>query len=468
MYHYFGAPDWFFSAVAFTGFVLSMIPLPWHLEAFNVGTVLYMLWTGLACLVLFINSIVWHNNVIDWSPTWCDISTHFMNDFNLAIPATSLCINRRLYQIASVRTVTKSKAEKQRAIYIDLLIGLGLPVLQIPLQYIVQGHRYNIFEDIGCLGTTYETPVAVVLYHLPPIIVGCVSAVYCVLSIRSFYASHAQFKELLSSSNSNLNFNRYIRLMALASLDLIFTIPLAIWVLYNNVAVTGLSPWISWDDTHSNFSRVVQVPGIIWRSDELTAASLETLRWLTVFCAFVFFGFFGFADEAMKNYKLAINSVARRVGLSTAGSTTLGGTGVTSSAGTASKSRTGNTLPVFIRKETSRKRDSIDSFSSAGLDSLSYIDKEKSFTGAESFSGAMDKSFGALSLQDIGNTHAAPDFKSELGVSPVESSSSGGSSLNGDSDAEEIDVSSLHRASVVLPAPAHTKPDVPVPAHDIV
>ncbi|KAF7312806.1 Pheromone B alpha 1 receptor [Mycena kentingensis (nom. inval.)] len=386
MYFYYGAPDWFFSALAFIGFVLSFIPLPWHLEAWNVGTCLYMLWTGIACLILFINSIVWHNNVIDWSPTWCDISTHYMNGFNLAIPATSLCINRRLYQIACVRSVTRSKAEQRRAILIDLAIGLGLPVLQIPFQYIVQGHRYNIFEDIGCLGTTYETPLAILFFHLPPILLGCVSGVYCILSIRAFYKSHVQFREILSSSNTNLNLNRYLRLMALASLDLLFTIPLAVWVLYTNVAVTGLSPWISWADTHSNFSRVVQVPGIIWRSDPMSAASLETLRWLTVFAAFLFFGFFGFADEAQKHYKLAYNSVAKRVGLSTIGSATLAGSsGATSSKGTSSKSRgtdtntTGNSrsLPVFIRKETSQKRDSISSVSSAGLDSLSYIEQEK-------------------------------------------------------------------------------------------
>ncbi|KAJ7028142.1 hypothetical protein C8F04DRAFT_1291875, partial [Mycena alexandri] len=52
-------------------------------------------------------------NIIDWSPAWCD-----------------LC----LYQIASVRTVTKTASDKRRAILIDLAIGLGLPLLQIPLR----------------------------------------------------------------------------------------------------------------------------------------------------------------------------------------------------------------------------------------------------------------------------------------------------------------------------------------------
>ncbi|KAJ7813356.1 hypothetical protein B0H14DRAFT_3478098 [Mycena olivaceomarginata] len=59
-----------------------------------------------------------------------------------------------------------------------------LPLHQPPplpdyLQYIVQGHRYNIFEDVGCLAETFETPVAIVLFHLPPLLVGCVSVVYC-------------------------------------------------------------------------------------------------------------------------------------------------------------------------------------------------------------------------------------------------------------------------------------------------
>ncbi|KAJ7700962.1 hypothetical protein B0H14DRAFT_3650834 [Mycena olivaceomarginata] len=47
-------------------------------------------------------------------------STHFLNGLNLAIPACSLCMNRRLYQIASVRTVTKTRAEEHRAIMIAL------------------------------------------------------------------------------------------------------------------------------------------------------------------------------------------------------------------------------------------------------------------------------------------------------------------------------------------------------------
>jgi len=50
---------------------------------------------------------------------------------SIGIPAASLCINRRLYIIASVKSATVTKAEKRRAIMVDLAIALGLPFLEM-------------------------------------------------------------------------------------------------------------------------------------------------------------------------------------------------------------------------------------------------------------------------------------------------------------------------------------------------
>lgn len=72
------APNWVFSMFAFAGFVLAMIPLPWHFEAWNTGTCLYMIWAGISCLNLFINSIIWNDNVINSAPIWCDICEYFI------------------------------------------------------------------------------------------------------------------------------------------------------------------------------------------------------------------------------------------------------------------------------------------------------------------------------------------------------------------------------------------------------
>ena len=105
------------------GFIVSVIPLWWHLQSWHmrVGTCVYMIWTALDCLVFFVNSILWSGNVINRAPVWCDICT-FMYSFTqiptltksysavriqlacaVAWPACTLCITRRLYSI-TVRT----------------------------------------------------------------------------------------------------------------------------------------------------------------------------------------------------------------------------------------------------------------------------------------------------------------------------------------------------------------------------
>jgi len=354
-------PNPVFSAFAFIGFCLSIIPLPWHLEAWNTGTCMYMFWTALGLLNQFINSIVWHGNAINWAPVWCDISARIILGVAVGIPASSLCINRRLYHIACVKTVTITKVEKRRAILVDLSIGLGIPVFQMAIQYIAQGHRFNIYEEYGCYPWTYNTPVGIVLVAIWPIVIGCVSLVYSALTIRAFLKRRSQFKELLSGNN-NLNSSRYLRLMLLAGTEILCTIPVASYFLYLNIKL-GVQPWISWEDTHSNFSRVDQIPQVIWERIPYFQTGMEVSRWLLVACAIIFFGFFGFADEARKNYRLAFSSVAKRVGYSTASMSS----GMTSTNGGSSKdfknsSFNDSSFSNLPRLEKGSKRDSFDSF----------------------------------------------------------------------------------------------------------
>jgi len=84
----------------------------------------------------------------------------------------------------------------------DLLLAIGLPVLQMtlgkydfllwlffrwrgltwfpfaPSEYIVSGHRFNIYEDFGCGPATWNTHLAYVLVYFWPLILGVVSATY--------------------------------------------------------------------------------------------------------------------------------------------------------------------------------------------------------------------------------------------------------------------------------------------------
>jgi pheromone a factor receptor len=161
-------PNELYTAFSFIGFVLCAIPFYWHLQgtwnssrdssiilrmhgpAWNTGTCLYMIWAGLGCLVQCINSIVWNKNMVNRAPIYCDIGesvdlsslersltlrhhtvARLQVAQNVAIPACSLCINRRLYKIATAKVAMTTSAERRRAVIQDLLIGLGIPILQM-------------------------------------------------------------------------------------------------------------------------------------------------------------------------------------------------------------------------------------------------------------------------------------------------------------------------------------------------
>src|SRR5882724_5647776 len=87
-------PNQIVSALSFIGFILYMIPFPWHWKsvcsrslsgacllanqemtalASNRGTCLYIIWSALGCLNQFINSVVWNKNTVNKAPVWCDI-----------------------------------------------------------------------------------------------------------------------------------------------------------------------------------------------------------------------------------------------------------------------------------------------------------------------------------------------------------------------------------------------------------
>ncbi|KIJ64367.1 hypothetical protein HYDPIDRAFT_112368 [Hydnomerulius pinastri MD-312] len=363
-----------FPVFAFLGFILALVPLPWHLQAWNSGTCAYMIWVSLSCLVEFVNSVVWHGNVNNWAPVWCDISTKFLIGASVGIPASALCITRRLYNISRVRTVSTTRQDKRREVIIDLCIAIGIPVLVMVLHYIVQGHRFDILEDVGCYPSIYNTLPAYFCVFMWPVVLGCVSFVYSALTLRAFYKRRLQFNELMSSHTS-LNTSRYLRLMLLAGIDMLCTIPVGIYSMYIANVGVPLEPYISWSNVHYGFSYVGLIPSIEWATDPSFRTSVELTRWLFPSCALLFFALFGFAGEARKNYSAAFFKVASLFGhkQSTAASSTgFYGLSKATPRGAASV----GSLPVYVPRSAPLEKRRLESFelSIAGSD----FDLEKS------------------------------------------------------------------------------------------
>jgi len=192
--------------------------------------------------------------------------------------------------------------------------------------------------------------------------IGCVSMVYCVLTIYTLAKRERQFSKILSS-NRNLNRSRYIRLMALSGIELLGTIPIGTYVIVI-ISKEGVTLWQSWAKTHSTgvhpYSYIFQVPAHTWVNLPAFKNGLEMFRWLLVAFAFVFFAFFGFADEARQHYRLAFKSLASRIGYSTT-SGTLQGSSLATSSLPYMKSKGG--VKVSVVTGSGNKRDSFVSFS---------------------------------------------------------------------------------------------------------
>ncbi|KAJ7101739.1 pheromone A receptor-domain-containing protein [Mycena epipterygia] len=122
---------------------------------------------------------------------------------SVGIPAASLCINHCLYQIASVRAVTITQANR-RAALIETLICVLCPLVYVALD------DFHIHEQIGCY------PALLHLYDMATLL-GLVSGIYSVLSLRAFLLHRVAFAQFLSSRvpRCRTSPSRYLRLMAL-------------------------------------------------------------------------------------------------------------------------------------------------------------------------------------------------------------------------------------------------------------
>ena len=135
-------------------------------------------------------------------------ASRFQIGLGIAIPSAVLVILFRLYKISSMSNTGMTKAEKRRSIIIDLSVGLGIPFLYMPLggcfpytrnsmrglthslEYIVQSNRFNIIEDIGCMWTVYNTPVAWILFHPWPLFISALACAFGGMSFRSRVSIH--------------------------------------------------------------------------------------------------------------------------------------------------------------------------------------------------------------------------------------------------------------------------------------
>jgi pheromone a factor receptor len=123
------------------------------------------------------------------------------------------------------------------------------------------------------------------------------------------------FNELLKNQGGVLNVHRYIRLMALASIEVLFVFPMSLFLFVRNLQKSPPLPYVSWAYVHADFNRVGYVTRFFLKLQPDSMVIMELSRWCMPITAFIFFVFFGMASEARKQYKMAANAVLKPFGV---------------------------------------------------------------------------------------------------------------------------------------------------------
>lgn len=96
----------------------------------------------------------------------------------------------------------------------------------------------------------------------------------------------------------------------MAVTEILWGTALTTFNLYNNVE-TGLRPWISWQNVHSDWLRIDLFAFIELPPSYIS--SMFLLWWAMPASAYIFFLFFGFGEEAMKEYGKVVRAFRRRI-----------------------------------------------------------------------------------------------------------------------------------------------------------
>lgn len=133
-----------------------------------------------------------------------------------------------------------------------------------------------------------------------------------------FIARRYQFAKILESSQSAITTNRFLRLIALALLQIAFVFPLSAFTIIQTLVNLAPQPYKSWAFVHADFNTVPRVPLAVWRLSGGTPAgrASELGHWVPVVASALFFVFFGVGDESVAVYRTWWTSGLRLVGIS--------------------------------------------------------------------------------------------------------------------------------------------------------
>ncbi|KAJ6566733.1 GPCR fungal pheromone mating factor [Mycena capillaripes] len=285
------------AATPFIASALVLVTFPHHWRVKNFATLSIIAWLCAYNFIYGIDAIIWDGNTDIVAPIWCDIVTKAMIGADTSIPCCCLCLARQLYHIAC--GMVPPQGWKERTVEITLC--WGFPTLIMALHYVVQGHRFDLLENLGCWPAVYYSWPSVIILTLSRWIPAVVALLYSTIAFFHICRKRLAFRSIMEKSECSLTLPQYIRLMIMVVFLGTYNVALISVCAVDDYS-DGLQPWISWSYVHEGFSYVGQYG--------YGDPSLGARDWLYVFVfwsaipltGLLFFALFGIGEEARNDY----------------------------------------------------------------------------------------------------------------------------------------------------------------------
>lgn len=175
------------------------------------------LWLFFANVVYGVNALVWSGSYEVRIPVWCDITTKLLIAVAYGIPSCIVCIAARLRLAVVPRELPLERTPKELkdALILDLSLCVGMPIASMIIHTIVQEHRFDIVEDLGCQPEIPAVSAGTVFFWLPALVFALLALFQCCLMLRHIVGpQRLQLHEHLALFDTTLTLSTFLSLLA--------------------------------------------------------------------------------------------------------------------------------------------------------------------------------------------------------------------------------------------------------------
>ncbi|KZV74015.1 fungal pheromone STE3G-protein-coupled receptor, partial [Peniophora sp. CONT] len=289
------------------GLLLLVLFTSFIRQSWNLGVAFLCFWLFFENLTEGVNSIIWADNADIKLYVYCDIVSRLQILTSIVKPMATLIITRRLYLIASLQSVILP--DKTAVQYMDMGIEwtLGLIIPVIVTDYIVQVERFQVQGAFGCTNALDDSILRILLVSSWSVIPPLISIALSARMARILYRRRHDISNFLQSNNSVVSQSHYIRILALASIDVLLTLPIGIvsvvLAVTQSLSFNGLPFYSGWTFVHTDWEPESMPYSVLVTFGTSNIAKLYFNRWASPVLAFVVFGLFGVTSDARASYR---------------------------------------------------------------------------------------------------------------------------------------------------------------------